>query len=100
MYLDLVVEIPKLKTGISRKKIKGTTYIYYEHGRKYYAGKQYTVPQCTSIGKVCEDDPTMMYPNGNFLNQKIYIDSTISNMDQLKFFFMCSRNLSAIGVKT
>ena len=67
MYLDIVVEIPKLKTGISRKKIKGTTYIYYEHGRKYYAGKQYTVPQCTSIGKVCEDDPTMMYPNGNFL---------------------------------
>ena len=31
MYLDIVVEIPKLKTGISRKKIKGTTYIYYEH---------------------------------------------------------------------
>ena len=23
MYLDLAVEIPKLKTGISRKKIKG-----------------------------------------------------------------------------
>ena len=32
MYLDLTVEIPDLKTGISKKKIKGTTYIYYEYG--------------------------------------------------------------------
>lgn len=67
MYLDLTVKIPDLKTGISKKKIKGTTYIYYEHGRKYYADRQYTVPQCTSIGKVCEDDPSMMIPNGNYL---------------------------------
>ena len=67
MYLDLTVEIPDLKTGISKKKIKGTTYIYYEYGRKYYADKQYTVPQCTSIGKLCEDDPSMMIPNGNYL---------------------------------
>ena len=67
MYLDLTVEIPDLKMGISKKKIKGTTYIYYEYGRRYYADKQYTVPQCTSIGKLCEDDPSMMIPNGNYL---------------------------------
>ena len=51
MYLDLTIKIPELKSGISKKKIKGTTYIYYEHGRKYYADRQHTVPQCTSIGK-------------------------------------------------
>lgn len=67
MYLNLKVEIPALETGISKKTIKGTTYVYYEHGRKYYSDKQYTVPQCTTIGKLCEDDPTMMWPNGNFL---------------------------------
>ena len=67
MYLNFKVEIPKQKSGISKKKIKGTTYIYYEHGRNYYADKQYTVPQCTSIGKACEDDPGMMIPNGNYL---------------------------------
>ena len=67
MYLGFSVKIPENQTGISRKKIKGTTYIYYEHGRKYYADKQYTVPQCTSIGKMCEDDPDMMIPNGNYL---------------------------------
>ena len=67
MYLNLTVEIPQNEPGISKKNIKGTTYIYYEHGRKYYSDKKYTVPQCTSIGKVCEDDPVMMHPNGNYL---------------------------------
>ena len=67
MYLNFKVEIPKQKSGISKKRIKGTTYIYYEHGRNYYADRQYTVPQCTSIGKACEDDPGMMIPNGNYL---------------------------------
>lgn len=67
MYLNFKVEIPKQESGISKKIIKGTTYIYYEHGRKYYADRKYTVPQCTSIGKACEDDPLMMIPNGNYL---------------------------------
>ena len=67
MYLDLKVEIPALGSGISKKNIKGTTYVYYEHGRKYYSDRQYTVPQCTTIGKLCKDDPTKMIPNPNFL---------------------------------
>lgn len=67
MYLGFNVKIPEGKTGVSKKRIKGTTYIYYEYGRKYYSDKQYTVPQCTSIGKVCEDFPDMMIPNGNYL---------------------------------
>ena len=67
MYLDIEVEIPVLESGISRKTIKGTTYIYYEHGRKYYQDRQYTVPQCTSIGKLSGNDPDKMIPNGNFL---------------------------------
>lgn len=67
MYLGFSVKIPEDEKGISKKKIKGTTYVYYEHGRKYYADKKYTVPQCTTIGKECEDDPEMMIPNVNFL---------------------------------
>lgn len=67
MYLGFSVKIPEMKSGISKKTIKGTTYIYYEFGRKYYADKQYTVPQCTTIGKLSDDDPTMMIPNGNYL---------------------------------
>ena len=67
MYLNIEVKIPESKTGISKKTIKGTTYIYYEHGRKYYSDRRYTVPQCTTIGKTSENDPSMMIPNGNYL---------------------------------
>lgn len=67
MYLNIKVEVPASEGGISRKTIRGTTYIYYEHGRKYYKDRGYTVPQCTSIGKLCEDEPGMMIPNGNYL---------------------------------
>ena len=67
MYLKSTVKIPDLESGISEKKIKGTIYIYYEYGRKYYPDKKYTVPQCTSIGKKASDDPSMMFPNDNYL---------------------------------
>ena len=67
MYLNFEVELPDQKTGISKKKIKGTTYIYYEYGRKYLADRKYNVPQCTSIGKLSDNDPSMMIPNSNYL---------------------------------
>lgn len=67
MYLNFSVGIPQNEKGISRKTIKGTTYIYYEFGRTYDKDKKHTVPQTTSIGKQCEDDPKSMIPNTNFL---------------------------------
>ena len=66
MYLNCVVEIPENLTGISKKKIKGTNYIYYEHGRRYDPAKKYNVPQCTTIGKQSDLDPSMMIPNENY----------------------------------
>lgn len=83
MYLDFIVKIPDLKSGISKKKIKGTTHIYYEHERKYYADRQYTVPQCTSIGKACEDAPDMMVSNGNYL--KFFPDAEL--LDEFRTLF-------------
>lgn len=67
MYLNQAVRIPENTAGITRKKIKGVTYVYYAYGRKYDPKKKYTVPQNTTIGKCTEDDPDMMYPNTNFL---------------------------------
>ena len=67
MYLDFMIKIPEEESGISKKTIKGTTYVYYEYGRKYIAEKKYNIPQCTSVGKISTEDPTMMIPNGNYL---------------------------------
>ena len=67
MYLDYKVKIPDSTSGISRKTIKGVTYIYYSYGRRYDPGKKYTVPINTTIGKCTDGDSDMMYPNTNFL---------------------------------
>lgn len=67
MYLDYKVRIPGTETGITRKKIKGITYIYYAYSRTYDPKKKYSVPKNTSIGKAADDDPDMMFPNTNFL---------------------------------
>lgn len=67
MYLDYKVKIPDSTSGISRKTIKGVTYIYYSYGRKYDTSKKYTVPINTTIGKCTDGDSDMMYPNTNFL---------------------------------
>ena len=67
MYLDFKVKIPSDSVGITRKKIKGTTYIYYSYEHNYSSEKGYTVPKSTSIGKCTDDDPELMYPNTNFL---------------------------------
>ena len=67
MYLDFKVKIPDSTSGITRKTIKGVTYIYYTYNRSYDSGKKFSVPKNTSIGKCAEDDPDMMYPNTNYI---------------------------------
>lgn len=67
MYAETRVKIPDEKGKITRKKIKGTTYIYYQLDRTYSSEKHYTIPKSTTIGKCCEYDPTMMYPNEKYL---------------------------------
>ena len=67
MYLDFKVKIPSDSAGITRKKIKGTTYIYYSYEHNYSSEKGYTVPKSASIGKCTDNEPDLMYPNTNFL---------------------------------
>jgi len=67
MYLDIKVKIPDSGSGITRKKIKGVTYIYYTYSRNYDSDKKFSVPKNTTIGKCSEDDSNMMYPNTNFI---------------------------------
>lgn len=67
MYYDFKVKIPEVKGKIYERKIKDVVYINYEYDRVYKPDKKYNIPKRTTIGKKCEDDPTMMYPNPNFL---------------------------------
>ena len=67
MYLDYEVKIPDSKHGITRKTIRGITYIYYAYDRKYSSEKHYSVPKNTTIGKCLYVSSETMYPNTNFL---------------------------------
>lgn len=67
MYLDIRVKIPQIKGKIYETVIKGVTYINYEYDRVYKPEKKYNIPKRTTIGKRCENDPSMMYPNMNYL---------------------------------
>lgn len=67
MYFDFLVKIPEDTGKISLNKRDGTTYVEYTYSRRYIPEKRYNVPQRTTIGKMSQDDPTMMYPNPNFV---------------------------------
>ena len=67
MYLDYEVKIPDYRHEITRKTIRGITYIYYAYDRKYSLDKHYTVPKNTTIGKCLDASAETMYPNTNFL---------------------------------
>ena len=67
MYYGFKVKIPEEKGKIYPQTKDGVTYVQYEYDRVYKPDKKYNIPKRTTIGKVSEDDPTMMYPNPNFL---------------------------------
>ena len=66
MFADFLVPIPSLKGKVFKKNIRNTDYIYYEYEDKYSPDHKYSLPKRTSIGKVCIDDSSMMYPNSNY----------------------------------
>ena len=75
MYFDYEVKIPDSRHGITRKKIRGITYIYYAYDHKYSLDKHYTIPKNTTIGKCLDVSSETMYPNTNFL--KYFPDAEI-----------------------
>lgn len=67
MYLDCTIKIPDSNGKITKKTIKGTTYIYYEYARVYLKDKKYNTPKRTCIGKQVPGQPALMLPNNKFL---------------------------------
>ena len=67
MYFKYLVKVPDSDAAVTRKRINGITYVYYAYGRTYDPVKKYSVPKNTTIGKCLALDPSMMYPNANYL---------------------------------
>ena len=66
MYYDFTVPIPVVQGKIIRKKKGKSTYILFQYGQKYNQEKRYSVPRRAIIGKIADDDDSVMYPNEKF----------------------------------
>ena len=64
MILDMLVDIPDLPGLITKRTVKGTTYVYYEYGREYDPKRKYTLPKRATIGKLGAGG--RLVPNENF----------------------------------
>ena len=63
MYLDSLVEVPEVKGKITFRTKGNTTYVEYESARVYIPEKKYTTVSRKTIGKLADDDGTIMQPN-------------------------------------
>ena len=66
MYYDFLIKIPENTGKINKRRRGEATYVDYTYERVYNPEKKYNVPKRTTIGKMSETDPSMMYPNPNF----------------------------------
>lgn len=67
MYLDFLVKLPEAKGKYTYRNRNGVTYVEYEYDRTYDPKRKYTFPKRATIGKLSEEDRTMLQPNTNFL---------------------------------
>jgi len=58
------VPIPDIHGRITKKKVNGRIYVYYEFGRKYDKVRRFNLPQRALIGRATTDGK--MIPNDNF----------------------------------
>ena len=89
MFFDFKVGMPEVKGKIFEKVIKNVTYINYEYDRIYKPEKKYNIPKRTTIGKRCDNDPGMMYPNMNFM--KFFPDAEIPDAAKRTYRSCCLR---------
>lgn len=66
MYYDFTVKIPDVPGKIVLKKKGDAVYVQYEYDRVYDADRKFNVPKRAIIGKVCEDDHSLMHPNEKY----------------------------------
>ena len=66
MYLDYLVDVPDEKGKITFREKGNAKYVYYEYERVYDPKRKYTTVKRSTIGKLSDEDPSMMRPNENF----------------------------------
>ena len=66
MYHDFTIGIPDAKGKITIKKKGGSSFVLFEYERVYDSARKFNIPKRAIIGKVSEEDASLMYPNENY----------------------------------
>jgi len=66
MYYDFTVGIPDVKGKITFKKKGDSTFVLFEYERVYDPVRKFNIPKRAIIGKVSQEDASLMYPNENY----------------------------------
>lgn len=66
MFYSELVKIPEANGKLIKRKEHTATYVLYEYVRTYNKDTQKTNPKRKIIGKVYEDDTSLMYPNEKY----------------------------------
>jgi len=66
MYYDFTVKIPDAPGKIVLKRKGDSVYVQYEYDRVYDAERKFNIPKRYIIGKVCQEDPSLMNPNEKY----------------------------------
>lgn len=66
MFFTFTVPVPVVKGKVFVKNVRSFKYIHYQYDSVYDPVKKYANPKRTTIGKVCDDDLSLMYPNPNY----------------------------------
>ena len=83
MFYDVKVPIPEQK-GISTKRKDKRVYVYQLKERYYNKDKKYTVPIYTLIGKRCPSEPSLMFPNDDYM--KLFPNNPYLSVDEIPGF--------------
>ncbi len=75
MYLDYLVDVPDEKGKITFREKGNAKYVYYEYERVYDPKRKYTTVKRSTIGKLSDEEPSMMRPNENF--RKFFPDAEV-----------------------
>lgn len=66
MYYDFKVSVPKVKGKVFVRKAAKATYVDFQYERRYDNVTKNNKGSKTTIGKLCDDDQSMMYPNPSY----------------------------------
>ena len=66
MYYDFKVSVPKVKGKVFVRKAAKATYVDFQYERRYDNVTKNNKGRKTTIGKLCDDDQSMMYPNPSY----------------------------------